>query len=323
VPELTSFRLVLTGLRRGRPGRRSQLTIRAAGLVGGTILTVCVALAATAPAATASVARPEAASAPAAAGPSGVHAKEAAIANAATGRVLWSRDLNTERPMASITKVMTALVVIRAGDLGRLITVPAAVVAYVATYGASSAGLRPGEHLTASQLLYALILPSGADAAYALAVAYGPGIGAFVAKMNATARKLGLTRTHFSNFDGLPYPTGHSTYSTPADLIKLGLAAMKSAVFRSIVDRRSYRVRPGPRHHAHFWQNTNPLLGVYRGAIGIKTGWTPDAGHCLLFEATRDGRTFIGVNLDSPGVGPVVSGADATRILNWAFSLPV
>jgi serine-type D-Ala-D-Ala carboxypeptidase (penicillin-binding protein 5/6) len=316
---------VLTGLRRGRPGRRSQLTIRAAGLAGGTILTVCVALAATAPAATASVARPAvlaAASAPAAAGPGGVQAKEAAVANAATGRVLWSRDLNTERPMASITKVMTALVVIRAGDLGRRITVPAAVIAYVAAYGASSAGLQPGEHLTASQLLYALILPSGADAAYALAVAYGPGIGAFVAKMNATAQALGLTRTHFSNFDGLPYPTGYSTYSTPGDLIKLGLAAMKSAVFRSIVDRRSYRVRPGPGHHAHFWQNTNPLLGVYRGSIGIKTGWTPDAGHCLLFEATRDGRTFIGVNLDSPGVGPVVSGADATRMLNWAFSLP-
>jgi serine-type D-Ala-D-Ala carboxypeptidase (penicillin-binding protein 5/6) len=325
VPELTSFRLVLTGLRRGRPGRRSQLTIRAAGLVGGTILTVCVALAATAPAATGSVARPAvraAASAPAAAGPSGVQAKEAAIANAATGRVLWSRDLNTERPMASITKVMTALVVIRAGDLGRRITVPAAVIGYVRAWGASSAGLRPGDVLTASQLLYALILPSGADAAYTLAVAYGPGIGAFVAKMNATARALGLGRTHFSNFDGLPYPTGYSTYSTAYDLIRIGLAVMKSAVFRSIADRRSYRVRPGAGHHAYLWQTTNPLLGVYRGAIGIKTGWTPDAGHCLLFEATRDGRTFIGVNLDSPGVGPVVSGADATRMLNWAFSLP-
>jgi serine-type D-Ala-D-Ala carboxypeptidase (penicillin-binding protein 5/6) len=251
-----------------------------------------------------------------------VLAKEAAIANAATGRVLWSRDLNTERPMASITKVMTALVVIRAGDLGRRITVPAAVIGYVRAWGASSAGLRPGDVLTASQLLYALILPSGADAAYTLAVAYGPGIGAFVAKMNATARALGLGRTHFSNFDGLPYPTGYSTYSTAYDLIRIGLAVMKSAVFRSIADRRSYRVRPGAGHHAYLWQTTNPLLGVYRGAIGIKTGWTPDAGHCLLFEATRDGRTFIGVNLDSPGVGPVVSGAAATRMLNWAFSLP-
>ena len=316
---------MLTGLRQGRPGRRSQLTIRAAGLAGGTILTVCVALAATAPASTASVARPAmlaAAPAAAASGPGGVQATEAAIANAATGQLLWSRDLNTKRPMASITKVVTALVVIRAGDLGRRITVPAAVIGYVDAWGASSAGLRPGDVLTASQLLYALILPSGADAAYTLAVAYGPGIGAFVAKMNATVRAMGLGRTHFSSPDGLPYPTGYSTYSTAGDLIRIGLAAMKSAVFRSIVDQRSYRVSPGSGHHAYFWPNTNPLLGVYRGAIGIKTGWTPDAGHCLLFEATRDGRTFIGVDLDSPGVGPVVSGADATRMLNWAFSLP-
>jgi serine-type D-Ala-D-Ala carboxypeptidase (penicillin-binding protein 5/6) len=298
---------------------RAQLAIRVTGVAGSALLAACVALAA-APSAAAGTAAP--APSLASAGPSGVQAKEAAIANAATGRILWSRDLNTERPMASITKVMTALVVIRAGDLSRKITVPAGVITYVDTYGASSAGLHPGDTLTASQLLDALILPSGADAAYTLAGAYGPGLGAFIAKMNATARALGLGRTHFSNFDGLPYPTGYSTYSTPLDLIRLGLDAMRSAVFRSVVDRRSYRVRPGPGHHAYFWLSTNPLLGVYPGAIGIKTGWTPTAGHCLLFEATRDGRTFIGVNLDSPGVGSTVSGADATRMLNWAFSLP-
>jgi D-alanyl-D-alanine carboxypeptidase (penicillin-binding protein 5/6) len=94
------------------------------------------------------------------------------------------------------------------------------------------------------------------------------------------------------------------------------------AVFRSIVDRRSYRVASGSGHHAYLWVNLNPLLGVYRGAIGIKTGFTPAAGHCLLFEATRGGRSFIGVNLDSPGVGTTVNGADASRMLNWAFSLP-
>ena len=77
----------------------------------------------------------------------------------------------------------------------------------------------------------------------------------------------------------------------------------------------------GRGHHGYYWQNLNPLLGVYRGAIGIKTGYTPDAGHCLLFEATRDGRSFIGVNLDSPGIGTTVNGQAATRMLNWAFSL--
>jgi D-alanyl-D-alanine carboxypeptidase (penicillin-binding protein 5/6) len=251
-----------------------------------------------------------------------VQAKAAAIEVASTGQVLWSRDLNTEVPMASITKVMTALVVIRAGHLGRRITVPSAVTGYVEEHDASSAGLRPEDTLTASQLLAALLLPSGADAAYTLAEAYGPGLSAFIATMNATAKLLGMTRTHFSNFDGLPYPTGYSTYSTPANLLKLGRVAMTSAVFRSIVDRRSYRVASGSGHHAYFWPNLNPLLGVYRGAIGIKTGYTPAAGHCLLFEVTRGGRSFIGVNLDSPGVGTTVNGADATRMLNWAFSLP-
>ena len=280
------------------------------------VLTAGLAVALTAPSAAASDARPGTT------GPTGVQARAAAIAVASTGRVLWSRDLNTEVPMASITKVMTALVVIRAGHLSRRITVPSAVIGYVEEYDASSAGLRPGDTLTAAQLLEALLLPSGADAAYTLAEAYGPGLSAFIAKMNATAKRLGMTRTHFSNFDGLPYPTGYSTYSTPANLLKLGRVAMASAVFRSIVDRRSYRVASGSGHHVYLWLNLNPLLGVYRGAIGIKTGFTPAAGHCLLFEATRDGRSFIGVNLDSPGVGTTVNGAAATRMLNWAFSLP-
>jgi D-alanyl-D-alanine carboxypeptidase (penicillin-binding protein 5/6) len=302
---------------------RAQRAVRASAWAGVAILIVGLALAVAAPA-VAATSRPAAvaASRPATvSGPKGVQAKAAAIAVASTGRVLWSRDLNTELPMASITKVMTALVVIRAGDLGRKITVPSAVVGYVAEHDASNAGLRPGDTLTAAQLLEGLLLPSGADAAYTLAEAYGPGLRAFIAKMNATAKLLGMTRTHFTNFDGLPWPTGYSTYSTPANLITLGRVAMTSAVFRSITDRRSYRIAAGRGHHAYYWQNLNPLLGVYRGAIGIKTGYTPDAGHCLLFEATRDGRSFIGVNLDSPGIGTTVNGQAATRMLNWAFSL--
>ena len=291
-------------------------SVRVSRWAAAAVLTVGLALALTAPSAAASDARPGTT------GPTGVQARAAAIAVASTGRVLWSRDLNTEVPMASITKVMTALVVIRAGHLSRRITVPSAVIGYVDEYDASSADLRPGDTLTAAQLLEALLLPSGADAAYTLAEAYGPGLSTFIAKMNATAKRLGMTRTHFSNFDGLPYPTGYSTYSTPANLLKLGRVAMASAVFRSIVDRRSYEVASGSGHHAYLWVNLNPLLGVYRGAIGIKTGFTPAAGHCLLFEATRDGRSFIGVNLDSPGVGTTVNGAAATRMLNWAFSLP-
>ena len=180
--------------------------------------------------------------------------------------------------MASITKVMTALIVIRAGDLNRTITVPSAVVTYVREHDASNAGLLPGDKLTADQLLYGLLLPSGADAAYALAEAYGPGIGAFIAKMNAVARLMGMTQTHFSNFDGLPWPTEYSNYSTAANLLTLGRAAMSSPVFRSIVDQRTYRISAGSGHHGYLWRNLNPLLGHYQGAIGIKSGYTRAPG---------------------------------------------
>jgi D-alanyl-D-alanine carboxypeptidase (penicillin-binding protein 5/6) len=108
-------------------------------------------------------------------------------------------------------------------------------ISYVASHGASSAGLRAGDVLTARQLLDAMLLPSGCDAAYVLATAYGPGRAAFVAKMNAEARRLGLAKTHFANFDGLPYPTPRATYSTPASLIALGRAAMALAAFRATV----------------------------------------------------------------------------------------
>jgi len=131
-----------------------------------------------------------------------------------------------------------------------------------------------------------------------------------------------MTRTHFSNFDGLPYPTPYSNYSTAANLLTLGRAAMRYPVFRTVVAQRSYRIAAGSGHHGYLWKNLNPLIGHYRGAIGIKPGYTGAAGQCLLFEAARNGHSVIGVTLDSPGSIDTVNSADATRILNWAFSLP-
>jgi serine-type D-Ala-D-Ala carboxypeptidase (penicillin-binding protein 5/6) len=296
-------------------GTRAHLSARVAGVV----LAAATALAVAAPGAPAAVARTSR-PAIARAGPSGVAAAGAAIENAANGRLLWGRDLNTERPMASITKVMTALVVIRAGDLGRVITIPSAVVWYVDEHDASNAGLVPGDRLTARELLYALLLPSGADAAYALAEAYGPGLSAFIRKMNATAKHMGMMRTRFSNFDGLPYPTGYSTYSTPANLLTLGRAAMTLPVFRSVVHQRTYWLAAGSGHHAYYWRNLNPLLGWYPGTIGIKPGYTGPAGQCLLFEAVRNGYAVIGVTLDGPGSISTPDAADAVRMLNWAFA---
>ena len=253
-------------------------------------------------------------------GPAGIRIKAGALANAAIGQILWSQDLNTERPIGSIVKVMTALVVIRAGHLDQTITVPKSVVAYLKKQDQpSTAGLIPGDKLTARELLEAMLLPSGCDAAYTLAQAYGPGLGAFIAKMNAEAQQMGLTSTYFSNFDGLPWPTEHSTWSTPADLITLGRHAMRYGVFRALVGQTSYSLPAGDGHHAYKWPNTNPLIGKYAGATGIKTGDTKAAGNCLLFEAARGGLTLIGVTLGTPGGDISDTGPVATKVLNWGF----
>jgi D-alanyl-D-alanine carboxypeptidase (penicillin-binding protein 5/6) len=248
-------------------------------------------------------------------GPIAAHAGE--LANALTGKQLWGRRQYSKRPIASITKLMTAFVVVRSGDLDRRIKITQADEQYASNNNETTAGLHPGDVLTARQLLYAMLLPSGADAALALANSFGPGWHAFVRKMNANARRLGLIGTHFTNFDGL-LPTD---VSTPRNILLLGEAAMRKPVIATVVKRARYRLHATRRHHGYLWLNTNLLLGHYPGAIGIKTGWTTAAGECLLFEATHGKRTLIGVVLDS---APTKTGAvftDATRLLNWGFGV--
>jgi D-alanyl-D-alanine carboxypeptidase (penicillin-binding protein 5/6) len=231
--------------------------------------------------------------------PGGVKATEGVLVNAVTGQVLWAKGVNKTHPIASIAKVMTALVILRAGGLNRKVTVPKGVTGYVAKYGAEAIGLVPGQTFTVNELLHAMLIASAADAAYTLANAYGPGLPAFIAQMNTEARRLGLAHTRFTSPDGLPYPTENSTYSTSADLIRLGEVAMGYGDFRSIVR----------------------LLGRYPGVVGIKSGFTDGAGHTLLFEVVRGGRTLIGDVLGSPANGPKSAAKDATQVLNWGFAL--
>jgi serine-type D-Ala-D-Ala carboxypeptidase (penicillin-binding protein 5/6) len=256
-----------------------------------------------------------------AAGPSGVLAPYAYLGDA-TGVDLWSRSSAVPRPMGSITKVMTAYVVIRANKLNQVIAVPQGIVSYDTDHDASTAGLVPGEKLTTRDLLIALLLPSGCDAAYTLAAAYGPGTSRFVAAMNAAATSLGLTHTHFTDFSGLPIPGEYSTYSSAGNLVTLGRAAMRLPAFRQIVAMASYRLPAGNGHLAHSWHNLNPLIGHYPGAIGIKTGYTSAAGDCLLFEAIQTGKTLTGVVLhsSSSSTGLDVATSDAEKMLNWGFA---
>jgi D-alanyl-D-alanine carboxypeptidase (penicillin-binding protein 5/6) len=255
----------------------------------------------------------------AASGPSGIAAKGAYLYDAGTAKKLWGVATTTKRPVGSITKVMTAVVVLRAGNLDKTVTIKKSYVDHVRDNDASSAGLKAGDKLTVRQLLNAMMLPSGCDAAYALGDVYGPGQTKFVAKMNAEAAALNMTSTHYLNVDGLPTSAHKEGYSTPHDLVLLTRHALADKDFSAVVGHTSYSIAKSSSHAAYKWSNTNRLLGSYSGAIGIKTGHTNAAGYSLTFAAERDGRTLIGVVLNSTTTDTNRRFKDAAAILDWGF----
>lgn len=216
---------------------------------------------------------------------------------------------------------MTALVVIESGKLNQPITIKQAYIDYVKKNDAGNAALQVNDRLTVKQLLYALMLPSGCDAAYALADQLGNGVPNFVAKMNREAAKLHLSQTYYVNADGLHYPDrqGKYGYSTASDLARLTRYALRQPLFRQVVNTATYWVPATSAHHAYTWTNTNALLSTYPGAIGVKTGTTLWAGDCLVFAARRNGETLLGVVLASTSSHQRY--VDARALLNWGFSL--
>ncbi|WP_062349837.1 D-alanyl-D-alanine carboxypeptidase family protein [Herbidospora yilanensis] len=245
-------------------------------------------------------------SAPAHADPR-VTASEVYVVDLTSGTVPYAKHEDRRVPVASLTKVMTAYVVRRQADLDDLVTITAADVNHARSTGATHAGLRAGERLTVRQLLYALLLPSAADASNALARAYGPGKRRFVARMNAAARALHLDDTRFVNADGLP---AAGQYSTARDQLELTRVVLKDRVLAQIARTRVVRAS------GHTWTNTNKLLGTTPGVIGLKTGFTRAAGYCLAFAARRDGRTYLGVILGD--TGDLRRFTTARNLLSWA-----
>ncbi|MCD0453214.1 serine hydrolase [Actinocorallia sp. API 0066] len=235
------------------------------------------------------------------------------------GKTIWKSEADARRPIASLTKVMTAVVVLRReNNLDRAIKIKRKYTTYADKWGATEARLVVGDRVKVRDLLYGTLLESGADAAAALADTYGPGYPAFVKKMNAEARRLGLKDTKYANFDGLPYPSQFSTYSTASAQVKLGRYALRFPTLKKIIATKKITVRSaGGRTYT--WKNSNTLIGKYPGGLGIKTGYTSGAGYCLLFAATRGKKTQIGVILGSPG--PNRRFTDATRLLNWGFGI--
>ncbi|MFE7118650.1 D-alanyl-D-alanine carboxypeptidase family protein [Streptomyces sp. NPDC057654] len=254
-----------------------------------------------------------------------ITAKGGFVMNNGNGKVLFGKAADTRRNTGSTTKIMTARVVLAQKNLNlnAKVRIDKAYSDYIVSKNASSARLIVGDKVTVGQLLYGLMLPSGCDAAYALADKFGSGstrparVKSFIGKMNATAKSLGLKNTRFDSFDGIG---GGSNYSTPRDLTKLASNAMKYSTFRTVVKTKTTKQKVTTSNGGYrymSWSNTNNLLGGYSGTIGVKTGSGPEAKYCLVFAATRGGKTVIGTVLTSSSVANRT--ADAKKLMDYGF----
>jgi D-alanyl-D-alanine carboxypeptidase len=237
-----------------------------------------------------------------------IGAPAAVLVDAHTGRVLWAKRAHARRKIASLTKIMTATLALREVPWQSTITVDKRVTKVPLV----KEGLRTGEHVKAWKLFYSLLLYSGNDDAAQLAISSAGSIHAFLHQMNDQARTLGLHDTHFTTPSGV---IDKGNYSTAWDLAALTRYALRNPRFDQLVRTKRIQVRWAAPTNSKIYLNNNYLLHAYRGANGVKTGYTQASGWCLVATATRHGRKLIAVILDSPNIY-----GDARQLLNLGFS---
>ena len=240
--------------------------------------------------------------------PPATTARAMVLLDADSGAFLCTKNADERLPMASTTKIMTALVSLEHLPLDRVITVPSAATGIEG----SSIYLYAGEQITVETLLYALLLSSANDAAVALALETAGSVADFAALMNEKAAELGLTNTHFCNPNGL-HENAH--YTTARELGVLTAHALKNEHFAKIVATRKHVAPQNGTDATRLFLNHNRLLNGFAGAIGVKTGFTKAAGRCLVSAAEREGLTLICVTLSCPD-----DWRDHTALLSWGFS---
>ena len=238
----------------------------------------------------------------------GLSAQSCVLIDAASGQILYAHNANAPLPMASTTKIMTALCAVELADIHDVIVVDEQAVGVEG----SSIYLKKGEKLTLLDLLYALLLASANDAAAAIAIGTAGSIETFAECMNEKAEELGLTNTAFENPHGLD---AEHHYTTAHDLALIAKEALSYPILRTIVSTNKIRLAETNLNDERFLVNHNKLLRTYEGAIGVKTGYTKRSGRCLVSAAERDGLTLIAVTLNAPD-----DWQDHTRLLDAGFS---
>lgn len=223
---------------------------------------------------------------------------------------LASFNPDARRPMASTTKIMTALIALESDNLDRMVLVSEAAAAA----GESEIGLVAGEELKLRDLVSVMVVRSANDAAVAVAESVGGSVDGFVGLMNERARDLGLANTQFVNPHGLHDP---NHYSSAADLLALARTAMGLPEFARLAATRHVSLQPAPDGTHREADSTNQILTTYEGAIGVKTGYTFESGLVFVATAERDGRRIYAVVMGSRGVGGHFK--DATTLLDFGF----
>lgn len=222
-----------------------------------------------------------------------VSASSAVLITADTKETVFSKSPNEKRPMASTTKIMTALLAIECGELQKKVVADSASVNVEGT----SVGLRAGDSVSLETLVLAMLLESGNDAANLTARAVAGGIEDFCGLMNKKAQALGMKNTHFSNPSGLP---SENHFSTAFDMALLGAFAIQNPRFSQMCALKEATVSYGTPEVTRIFKNHNRLLSSCDGVFGIKTGFTKAAGRCLVTAAKRDGVTLVAVTLNAP-----------------------
>lgn len=228
---------------------------------------------------------------PAKAAPEGGTSSAAVVLETGTNRVLFESNPNAQMPMASTTKIMTALVALEYGNLDDKVVIPREAVGIEG----SSIYLKEGEVLSLEQLLYGLMLSSGNDVAVAVACHVGGSVEGFVDMMNTKAMEIGAENTRFTNPNGL-HDDNH--YTTAYDLALITSCALKNPEFQKICSTQ-YKEIPGPEGRPRTLKNKNKLLWQYEGGNGVKTGYTKAAGKCLVASAKREDMQVVCVVLNS------------------------